>query len=272
MPTKKVKTSRTPRGKKAPAVLNTEAEYREELSVKRKSPAAPEALPAFRGFEAEQKKKRQMIIWVAAITLLIFIGWIFSLKYSLFNFKPTPADQQTQAEWQKLKDDLTQSFASFKDNLAALEAKQKLVNAAVDTNTNQDAISSGDLDKIKQGLIAEATKDWVTYSNFDYNYSLKYPADWKQGQEGKSIIFTKGKEKITITIAPEIPRPALPDNLIEVAFLDKLAAKLYHDQSPKDGAPLDKVIATLADGKNDISLTGYGDTFNQMILTFKFIK
>lgn len=84
-------------------------------------------------------------------------------------------------------------------------------------------------------------------------------------------------ENIVITCQKGIPRPALPSDKIESLSLSvsdgsSVSAKLYHDQSAKDGSPIDAVIFTHPTNKLDVFIAGYGADFNALIKTIQVIR
>jgi len=212
--------------------------------------------------------RKKMVTAIIVIMAVVFIGWLLTEKYRWVS-DSNPEQKAAAAEWQSLRDTLGQAVTNVKESISQIKKIKEVQNQA----NGEKELSQEDVLKLKIALVNEATKTWAVYNNFDYNFSIKHPTDWQEVATGKGgVTFTKGKDKIVATIALQIPRPALPEDKSEVFFLDTLSGRLYHDTAAKDGTPLDKVIATLPDGKNDIYIAGYGSVFDQMILTFKLIK
>ncbi|MFA6534050.1 MAG: hypothetical protein WCT37_02645 [Patescibacteria group bacterium] len=216
----------------------------------------------------EDKQKVKLVAIVAGIMIFVVIGWLWSLKYSLFNRAPSEADVKSNQQWQEVKSGLGQSFQLTKEGLA-------LIGKMWQEDSSKTVLTPEQITALKNGLLEEATKRWVTYSNFDYNFTLKYPEKWDQATAGQSIIFTEnpdeGNQKVVITVGPDLARPEVKDDQIENFWLDNLGAKLYHTATA-EGAKEDVVAASLPGSKNDIVITGYGEEYQKILLTFKFIK
>ncbi len=85
------------------------------------------------------------------------------------------------------------------------------------------------------------------------------------------------KDSIIVTCQAEIPRPPLPANKIETMVISSettgatVAAKVYHDASPKDGTPIDLLIFLHPKTRMDVYIAGFGETFTQVLKTVKLL-
>ncbi|MFA5359145.1 MAG: hypothetical protein WC310_05010 [Patescibacteria group bacterium] len=210
--------------------------------------------------EHDSKKKAIMTLIIVILMIIIFCGWIWSLKFSFNQREITDEELAKEKQWELLKGEIDDSFASIKKNLAKIKNSLDVQEKAANLNQTE-------IERLKDSLNKEMINNWITYSNFDYNFSIKYPATWQQEtREGKITFSENGKEMATIIIAPEIARPKVADDKIKIFFLDNTEARLYTD------ANTNTVIAALPEGKNDIAISGSGATTEQMASTFKFIK
>ena len=87
-----------------------------------------------------------------------------------------------------------------------------------------------------------------------------------------SAMFTRSdaKNSILMTCQKNIPRPPLPSGFIESVNLTTvektttISAKLYHDQSEKDGEKIDALIYYNPKIKMDVFIAGYGPEFDTL--------
>lgn len=94
-----------------------------------------------------------------------------------------------------------------------------------------------------------------------------------------SAILTHASDQtksIIMTCQKDIPRPALtPENIetfpIQTTDGASVSATLYHNQSAKDGTPVDALIFTHPTRTLDIFIAGYGDSFNKLIKTIEIL-
>lgn len=113
------------------------------------------------------------------------------------------------------------------------------------------------------------------FTNRSCGYEVSYPENWKRlDYDAKSVALenpatTSGK--LAIVCAPEIPRVPLQLDKIEVIKLSTSTATLYHDASPNDGTPIDKIIAKIPGKNMDIFIGGLGSTLKTILNSFKFI-
>lgn len=106
--------------------------------------------------------------------------------------------------------------------------------------------------------------------------SFSYP-NFLKGMEsstsGAILINTANpNDSIVIVCQKDIPRVPLPPEKIETIPLTgtaSISAKLYHDASQKDGAPIDKLIFTHPKTKLDVLLAGFGPVFRDLIASLK---
>jgi hypothetical protein len=120
-----------------------------------------------------------------------------------------------------------------------------------------------------------SVKGITTYRNETCGFSFSYPGSYiKQNQVNeKSIILVDEKDPqnaIITTCAKDIPTPDVAEDEIETVVLDGEKALLYHDKTP-DGAPRDDVIVKHPSQDFEIIIAGYGDIFQEILSSFKFI-
>lgn len=115
-----------------------------------------------------------------------------------------------------------------------------------------------------------------TYTNAICGFSLRYPATFSlmENASGSAILNASGNQNqsVVMTCQKSIPRPSLPADKIEPFFVEtasgaSVSAKLYHDQSAKDGTPIDALIFTNPVNKLDVFIAGFGEGFNALIKT-----
>jgi len=76
---------------------------------------------------------------------------------------------------------------------------------------------------------------------------------------------------MVVTCASELPEPSLSPDKIESISLDNEKAILYHDQNP-DGSPRDEIVVKNPINGLEIIIAGYGETLQQVISSFRFIR
>lgn len=114
------------------------------------------------------------------------------------------------------------------------------------------------------------------YTNNACGYEVSYPSTWiKSEYDPKSVAFAvsqaSASAKIAVICAAEVPRPPLlPEKIVDYK-LGTVSAKIYHDTSPKDGSPLDELIAKMPDKNLDIYIAGFGPAFTAILSSFKFL-
>lgn len=94
-------------------------------------------------------------------------------------------------------------------------------------------------------IVQETT---TLYTNTFCGFSLEYPSVFEklENATGSAILNNKEKtaESVVVTCQVDIPKPPLPADKIESLIVHDsknatVSAKLYHDASPHDGAPID---------------------------------
>ncbi len=124
------------------------------------------------------------------------------------------------------------------------------------------------------------TPQAIPYTNNFCGFSMEYPKTFTilENASGSAILNNPQNkaESITITCQKDIPRPPLTADKIEsVSFPTTtgatVSAKLYHDASVKDGAPIDALIFRHPKNTMDIFIAGFGDTFNKAIQTITIL-
>ncbi len=115
------------------------------------------------------------------------------------------------------------------------------------------------------------------YSNLNCGYEITYPQNWlRLDYDGRSIglsnTSSSPSSNLAIICAPNIPKPALSADRINEYKIGTISAKLYHDASPKDGSPLDEIIAKIPDKNMEIFIAGFGPTLTEILSSFKFTQ
>lgn len=133
------------------------------------------------------------------------------------------------------------------------------------------------LTPVKTATPTASLQDKATYKNTSCGYEIVYPQTWtKLEYDDRSIALDtkEGSEssKIAIVCAAEIPKPPLVPEKIEDIVLSSVAAKLYHDASPKDGTPLDEVITKIPGKNMEIFIAGFGESLKYILSTFRFLN
>ncbi|MEK7587530.1 MAG: hypothetical protein AAB457_01790 [Patescibacteria group bacterium] len=120
----------------------------------------------------------------------------------------------------------------------------------------------------------------VSYSNETCGFSFTYPDTFTKmdNASGSAFLINQASnESITVTCQKNIPRKALPQELIETVVLTdtsrsaSISATLYHDTAPIDGTPLDVLIFRNPKNGLDIFLAGTGETFKNIIKTITLL-
>jgi hypothetical protein len=75
------------------------------------------------------------------------------------------------------------------------------------------------------------------------------------------------KQSVAIACQKDIPRPALVTEKIEPMKIGSVSATLYHDASEKDGASIDKLIFRHPKSGQDVYISGFGPSFNEILST-----
>jgi hypothetical protein len=119
-----------------------------------------------------------------------------------------------------------------------------------------------------------------TFTDTSCGFSLTYGSEFTlmNSSSGSAILnFANDKTKsIIMACQNNIPRPPLPADKIESLTLytttgASVSAKLYHDQSQKDGTSIDALIFTHPTSKLDVFIAGYGSAYNEVLKTIQII-
>lgn len=108
--------------------------------------------------------------------------------------------------------------------------------------------------------------------------SFTYP-NFLKGMESSTsgailVSTTNPNDSIVIVCQEDIPRVPLPPEKIETITITgtaSVSAKLYHDTSQKDGAPIDKLIFTHPKTKLDVFIAGFGPVFRDLIASLELL-
>lgn len=120
------------------------------------------------------------------------------------------------------------------------------------------------------------TPSLIPFVDVACGFSLTYPDTFTliDSASGSAILRNSvdQSQSIVMTCQEDIPRPALISENIESLTLTtetgaSVSAKLYHDQSQKDGTPIDALIFTHPSTKLDVFIAGYGEAFNSILQT-----
>lgn len=119
------------------------------------------------------------------------------------------------------------------------------------------------------------TTGTTTFSDKSCGFAFSYPGSYinQKSVNGQATILSDPndqKASIVATCDKSIPRPPVSSDKIESITLDGRAATLYHDQA-SDGSPRDEVIVRHPTNGMEILLAGYGEFFQQVLASFKFI-
>lgn len=118
------------------------------------------------------------------------------------------------------------------------------------------------------------------YTNAVCEFSLDYPngIDLLEGATGSAMLLDRRTNtSIVMTCEKTIPRPPLPTAFIESRIINNdsktasIAAKLYHDRSPKDGTQQDALIYRNTKINKDVFIAGFGVEFNKIISTLTLV-
>ena len=107
------------------------------------------------------------------------------------------------------------------------------------------------------------------YESTACGVSFSYPDTFiRLDSATKSAILTSpegGAEAIILTCQEEIPRPAIPQEQTEPIAIGSVSGTLYHDTTSKDGKPIDILIFTHPQTREDVLLSGMGQAFQGAI-------
>lgn len=120
----------------------------------------------------------------------------------------------------------------------------------------------------------------ISYTNPVCGISLSIPDNLEKLESSTSgVMFintVNTGQSIVIACQPEIPRVPLPPEKIETVQLiatdgGTFAATLYHDASPSDGTPIDKLIFTHPTKNIDVFIAGLGDVFTSVLRSVQIL-
>lgn len=117
----------------------------------------------------------------------------------------------------------------------------------------------------------------AAYTSQQCGISFEYPENFikQEASQSAGAVFVapeRSADVIMVTCQKDIPRPALSPEKIETIAIGSNSAKLYHDASAKDGAPVDKLIFRHPKTGLDIFLAGLGTSFQQAVASLKILQ
>ncbi len=115
-----------------------------------------------------------------------------------------------------------------------------------------------------------------TFTDETCGYTFSYPGSYirQKTSNQKSVIYVDAsnpKISIAASCAPTLPRPAVEEEGQEMVTLDGVNGILYHDKDPY-GNPRDDIFVKHPTNGMEIVITGYGETFDQVRSSFRFIR
>lgn len=112
-----------------------------------------------------------------------------------------------------------------------------------------------------------------TYQNEPCQFTVDYPGGWTLSPDATGTTITsQAGEEVNIACQSDIPRPPLTPDKIEAIVVDGVNAELYHDVSARDGSPVDKVIGDIPGSDLDFYLAGYGEAFDNLVSSFRWVQ
>ncbi|MBP9814004.1 hypothetical protein KBC80_02310 [Candidatus Woesebacteria bacterium] len=117
-----------------------------------------------------------------------------------------------------------------------------------------------------------------TYMDKTCDLSLEYPSTLEilESTDSGTILTDPNNDKDTVIVVcqTDIPRVPLAPNKITTVILQAakgatVSAKIYHDASAKDGAPIDKLIFTHPTSGMDVLIGGFGAMYDRLITSVK---
>ena len=115
-----------------------------------------------------------------------------------------------------------------------------------------------------------------TFTDETCGYTFSYPNSYMKQKTAnqKSVIYVDADNPeiyIAASCAANLPRPPVGNENKETIILDGETGTLYHDKDP-NGNPRDDIFVKHPTNGMEIVIVGYGDPFNQVRSSFKFIK
>lgn len=124
-------------------------------------------------------------------------------------------------------------------------------------------------------LLTPTEAPLITYDDTECGVTLAYPPQLEITESTTSgTIFSDPEhpqDTIILACQYDIPRVPLAEERIEELTIpgrdgvSSASANLYHDASPKDGTPIDKLIFTHPVNDMDIYVAGIGEVYDRMI-------
>ncbi|OGG11805.1 hypothetical protein A2Z00_01935 [Candidatus Gottesmanbacteria bacterium RBG_13_45_10] len=121
----------------------------------------------------------------------------------------------------------------------------------------------------------------VPYTNQTCAITFQYPSSLGIINPATSAAVltdpANGGNTLAIACQKDIPRIPLPEEKIETRIIpnstnaSSVSAKLYHSASAKDGLPMDALIFRNPKIRMDIFISGFGDSFNQIIRSLRIL-
>jgi hypothetical protein len=128
-------------------------------------------------------------------------------------------------------------------------------------------------DTISPTIQVMPTISTLQYVSNECGISLMYPDSFTKIdiETGGATLVNKSdtEESIIVVCQEEIPRVPLVEERIEALTIGSVSANLYHDASPNDGTPIDKLIFTHPKTKKDVYIAGIGENYNKLIQSLK---
>jgi len=115
-----------------------------------------------------------------------------------------------------------------------------------------------------------------TFTDSSCGYSFSYPGSFMRQETAnkKSVIYVDPKNPKTViaaTCGTTLPKPPLPSDEQETVTLAGVTGILYHDTDP-NGNPRDDIFVKHPTNGMEIVIAGYGEIFQTIRSTFKFIQ
>lgn len=113
-----------------------------------------------------------------------------------------------------------------------------------------------------------------TYQNDVCGVRFQYPSGINKLESRDGAVFSDPNatdSAVFITCQKDIPRSPLSPDRIETIQIGTVSATLYHDASPKDGSPIDKLIFSHPGNGLDIYVAGFGPVFRQLTTSIKLL-
>ncbi|MFC1647216.1 hypothetical protein ACFL1A_02940 [Patescibacteria group bacterium] len=157
----------------------------------------------------------------------------------------------------------------FVSILAVFAAIVASVNIANYYNPRNNQIPQENISNVTPTPKIELTSYTACGMSFSYPDNL---TKLDVGTGGVMLINTDDPhDSIAIICQDDIPKPALAQTNIENIEVSSVSAALFHDSTPKEGSPSDKLIFTHPTSKLDVMISGFGSSFDVLIKTLKLL-